>query len=145
FPGPAYRACPDRTSHRGSRAAESDVARLPRITHRGFYGPHDARCSRDGASDGVSLHEKNYQYRGLKNMALAIAIGLFLVVTSVITLFGYWRYVRAGRLYEQISLGQASGPASQDAPHSAFYSVIQMAEKIGRKLPPSPRKASAMQ
>ncbi|MGD1071420.1 MAG: type II secretion system F family protein [Bryobacteraceae bacterium] len=78
-------------------------------------------------------------------MALVIAIVVFIGVTSVIVLFGYYRYVLAGRVYKNLegrvdfatSTGSSAGRESS--------SISRAAEFVGRKLPPSAETASALQ
>ena len=78
-------------------------------------------------------------------MALAISLGLFLLVGAAITLFGYHRYVLAGRVYEAMGPRARLEESRDVAVSSRFYTVVQFAERLGRKLPPSPAKASLMQ
>ena len=78
-------------------------------------------------------------------MALAISLVLFLLVGAAITLFGYHRYVLAGRVYEAMGPRARLEESRDVAVSSRFYTVVQFAERLGRKLPPSPAKASLMQ
>ena len=78
-------------------------------------------------------------------MALAISIISFIAVTSAILLFGYRRYVLAGRLYENLVQTPDYKSALQNPGNPDFYSVSHVAEVIARKLPPSPETASALQ
>jgi tight adherence protein C len=76
-------------------------------------------------------------------MAIAFSIVLFVAVASVIVLFGYRRYVLAGRLYENLEGDYRSSRPSPANPD--FYSVSQVAQAVARKLPPSAETASALQ
>jgi tight adherence protein C len=74
-------------------------------------------------------------------MALAIAVFLFIALSGSITLFGYRRYARAGRVYENLAL--ESAPLAHPIPaNPRFFTVIHLAERVGRKLPPSAANAS---
>jgi len=77
-------------------------------------------------------------------MALPISILLFLCVSTSITLFGYRRYVRAGRVYENLAVEPAL-LSSTTPPDPRFFTVIRFAERLGRKLPPSAANASRFQ
>jgi tight adherence protein C len=71
-------------------------------------------------------------------MALLIAASIFMCIAGGITLFGYRRYVRAGRLYENIKAAAATEAPTTSLGAPAFYTVTQFVEAIGKKLPPSP-------
>jgi tight adherence protein C len=73
-------------------------------------------------------------------MALTIAATLFFLVTGLVTLFGYRRYVRAGQVYE--SLQPDSGPSEAAPGMPALYSVTGFVEGVGKRLPPSPASAA---
>lgn len=75
-------------------------------------------------------------------MALPISILLFVCVSACITLFGYRRYVRAGRVYETLAVEPAQLPSPTAPPDPRFFTVIRFAERLGRKLPPSAANAS---
>ncbi len=76
-------------------------------------------------------------------MALLIAILLFVVVASAISVFGYRRYVVAGKVYETLNADTAQ--AAEAAEKSEFYSVRRIARAVGSKLPQSVETASLMQ
>jgi tight adherence protein C len=78
-------------------------------------------------------------------MAFAISIVVFIAVVSTIILFGYRRYVLAGRVYQNLeSPGDIGTPA--ESPGNADFSVIsRVAEFVAGKLPPSAETASALQ
>jgi tight adherence protein C len=76
-------------------------------------------------------------------MILLISIVWFALITGVIILFGYRRYVLAGRVYE--NLAPAGATATKAAANSEFYSVKHIAGLVGRTLPQSAATASALQ
>ena len=78
-------------------------------------------------------------------MALAISTTLFIAVAAAILLFGYRRYVVAGRLYQSLARPVHVGRPLDNPANPDFFSVSRMAEAVGRKLPPSVDTASALQ
>jgi tight adherence protein C len=76
-------------------------------------------------------------------MTLLIAILSFVVIASAISVFGYHRYVVAGKVYE--TLNADSVQAAKAAEKSEFYSVRRIAHAVGSKLPQSVETASLMQ
>jgi tight adherence protein C len=76
-------------------------------------------------------------------MTLLIAILSFVVVALAISVFGYRRYVVAGKVYE--TLNAESVQASKAAEKSEFYSVRCIAFAVGSKLPQSAEAASLTQ
>ena len=75
-------------------------------------------------------------------MALTIAATLFVCLAGAITLFGYRRYVRAGRLYENMKAAQAfDEPARQPSGAPVFYSVTELVKTVGKHAPPSQANA----
>jgi tight adherence protein C len=74
-------------------------------------------------------------------MQLGIAVLLFLFITAFITLFGYRRYVRAGRVYENLAV-EPDGSVNVAPANPQFFTVIQLLERVGRSLPPSAANAS---
>jgi tight adherence protein C len=78
-------------------------------------------------------------------MTLAISIIVFLLVTAGIILFGYRRYVVAGRLYAKLGPRPDERPPAKNAANPHFYSVVQVAESLGCKVPPSAATASQLQ
>jgi len=79
-------------------------------------------------------------------MALAISIAVFVFVTAAIIIFGYYRYVLVGRVYE--SLGGAEPPplpVIESYDEVASTPITRAAEFVGTKLPPSAETASALQ
>lgn len=79
-------------------------------------------------------------------MAIAISIAVFVFVTAAIIIFGYHRYVLAGRVYETLgSAGPPPLPLIDSYENVASSPVTRAAEFIGRKLPPSAETANALQ
>jgi tight adherence protein C len=84
-------------------------------------------------------------------MALAISALVFLLVTAAITLFGYRRYVLAGRVYENLEHEEV--PVRRMDEFEAFptpespdrFTISKAAEFIAGKLPPSAETASSLQ
>ena len=76
-------------------------------------------------------------------MALGISAIVFLATGFAIFVFGSRRYVRAGQIYRNLETGPASPLAASDSPGvPGFYAITHFVERIGHKLPPSPRTAS---
>lgn len=78
-------------------------------------------------------------------MALAVSVVVFVLVASAIVLFGYRRYVLAGRVYENLQ-----GPVDFSTPGESSASqdsgaISRAAEFVAGKLPPSAETASALQ
>jgi len=69
-------------------------------------------------------------------VALTIAILIFVSLTAAVFALGYRRYVRPAALYRGVEAVVAS-PAPR-----GFFTVIEIARKIGAKLPPAPGDAS---
>jgi tight adherence protein C len=78
-------------------------------------------------------------------MALGIASLLFVFLTGLITVFGYRRYVRAGRVYENLAVGAGRFDAPAAPANPRFFTVVSMLERVGRKMPPSAGNASRLQ
>jgi tight adherence protein C len=72
-------------------------------------------------------------------MAIAVALFLFFAIAGAIGLFGYRRWVRVARVYDNLELGRAADKAP-GAP--LMTSVTQFVEGIGNKLPPPPATSS---
>src|SRR5229473_3511705 len=77
-------------------------------------------------------------------MAIIISFALFVVLTGAILAYGYWRYYRPARVYEQ--LGGPAVPAnptvdklSEDEPGL----LVKVIEEVGKQIPISPRDAMA--
>ena len=81
-------------------------------------------------------------------MAFAISVVVFLAVASAIILFGYRRYVLAGRVYENLESPAGFTVSTQGADSHADterYTISRAAEFVAGKLPPSAETASALQ
>lgn len=77
-------------------------------------------------------------------MAFAIAALIFVLLTGIVVLFGYSRYVRPGSVYEKVSeFPRASAAAAAPRPSAAgFYVVSELVQQLGNKLPASLRNPS---
>jgi len=78
-------------------------------------------------------------------MILAVSILSFFAVATLIAVFGYRRYVLAGRVYENLE-----HPVSDDSPvehraNSDYSRIARAAEVVAHRLPPSAETASALQ
>jgi len=78
-------------------------------------------------------------------MTLAISFIVFLLVTAGIILFGYRRYVVPGCFYAKLGPRPDGRPPARTAANPHIYSVVQIAESIGSKVPPSAATASQLQ
>ena len=78
-------------------------------------------------------------------MALLISIGVFLAVASAIGLFGYRRYVLAGRVYENLESPVVVTTTDGNPENEDFYGISRAAEFVAGKLPPSAETASSLQ
>ncbi len=75
-------------------------------------------------------------------MAALISLGLFVALMTAITIFGYRRYAKPGRVYEQLggpALGDPMLEGSEDTP--GF--LVDVIRQIGEKLPISPQDLGA--
>ncbi len=72
-------------------------------------------------------------------MAALVSAILFIFLLGAITIFGYRRYARPGRVYDQLS-GAASAPDSPLLGAPAQQNVfVRITQQIGEKVPVSPR------
>jgi tight adherence protein C len=78
-------------------------------------------------------------------MALVVSIAVFLGVASVIVLFGYRRYVLAGRVYQNLENPTEVRPPAAGSGNSGFSPITRTAEFVAAKVPPSAETASALQ
>jgi len=79
-------------------------------------------------------------------MALLVSIVVFVAVASVIILFGYRRYVLAGRVYQNLEAPLPDFTAQDDRhPTGEPGTIARVAELLAGKLPPSAETASALQ
>jgi tight adherence protein C len=78
-------------------------------------------------------------------MAALISVSLFVFLMGAIAVFGYRRYARPGRLYDQLGASAAAGGELISVPvapeKSAFVKITQ---QIGEKVPLSPQTLSAV-
>jgi tight adherence protein C len=79
-------------------------------------------------------------------MATIISAAAFVFVALIVLLFGYRRYVMAGRVYESLG-GEAEPVISRPirAPEPEVHPVSRAAEFVGARLPPSAATASSLQ
>jgi tight adherence protein C len=78
-------------------------------------------------------------------MAILIAIGLFVALMAAISYFGYVRYARPGRVYEQLG-GQATFTmpgVDRRGEHDPGLTV-RVLQEIGEKVPINPEEASLL-
>jgi tight adherence protein C len=78
-------------------------------------------------------------------MALFISLGLFAILMSVITYFGYRRYMRPARVYEQLGGAQTFEMPSMDKLNEEDPGLlVTVVEEIGERIPVNPDDASAI-
>jgi tight adherence protein C len=78
-------------------------------------------------------------------MAVMISIGVFLAVASAIGLFGYRRYVLAGRVYENLESPAEIIAPEANAENGEYQTITRAAEYVAARLPPSAETASSLQ
>jgi len=78
-------------------------------------------------------------------MALALSVVVFFAVASLIILFGYRRYVLAGRVYENLGNPTDIRSPFGGTENSPTHRITRAAEFVGMRLPPSAKTASALQ
>lgn len=78
-------------------------------------------------------------------MALLLSAVLFVVVAGLVVVFGYRRYVLAGRIYENLQDRPQDGASPENASNTDFFTVRKMAMAIARRLPASAQTASELQ
>jgi tight adherence protein C len=77
-------------------------------------------------------------------MAALISVILFVFLMGAITVFGYRRYARPGRLYDQLGASAAAGGELISVPGAPERSVfVKITQQIGEKVPFSPQTLSA--
>ncbi|HLK19076.1 MAG TPA: type II secretion system F family protein [Bryobacteraceae bacterium] len=74
-------------------------------------------------------------------MAALISLGLFVALMIAITVFGYRRYAKPGRVYEQLGGPVAGDPLLGEAVEDAPGLVVSLIRQIGDKIPISPQDA----
>ena len=77
-------------------------------------------------------------------MALILSAIAFVLITSVVILFGYRRYVVAGRVYENLARVAEPDAGIFKGANPQFFSVRNLAQALARKLPASAQTASAL-
>jgi len=78
-------------------------------------------------------------------MALILSTVLFLGVAGLVILFGYRRYVIAGRVYENLEKLPDPGSVITGVSNPEFFSVKKIAMAVAAKLPASAQTASVLQ
>ena len=74
-------------------------------------------------------------------MAELISLGLFVALMTAITIFGYRRYAKPGRVYEQLGGPVAGDPLLGDAGEEDPGFLVSLMRHIGEKVPISPQDA----
>jgi tight adherence protein C len=74
-------------------------------------------------------------------MAALISLGLFVALMTAITIFGYRRYAKPGRVYEQLGGPVAGDPLLGEVGEEAPNFLVSLIRQIGEKVPISPRDA----
>jgi hypothetical protein len=68
-------------------------------------------------------------------MAALISLGLFVALMTAISIFGYRRYAKPGRVYEQLG-GRALGDSAiADAGEDVPSMLVSLIRQIGRAAP----------
>ncbi len=76
-------------------------------------------------------------------MALLVSGILFVFLMAVITIYGYYHFVRPGRVYEQLGGASAvTAPPPPQAEAGPFYAVGRAIQWVGEQVPVSPQDAS---
>ena len=76
-------------------------------------------------------------------MAIEIAFAAFILIASVVTLFGYRRYVLAGRLYQNLQTTDGTETADAAAARPRASSVAGLAKAVAAKFPPPAKTIAA--
>jgi tight adherence protein C len=74
-------------------------------------------------------------------MAELISLGLFVALMTAISIFGYRRYAKPGRVYEQLGGPVAGDPLLGEAGEDAPGFLVSLMRHIGEKVPISPQDA----
>jgi len=79
-------------------------------------------------------------------MAILISLALFIVLMAAISVYGYRRYAKPGRVYEQLGGGAAvaANPAIDKLSDDEPGLVVSVLEQIGKQIPVSPQDVSAL-
>jgi len=77
-------------------------------------------------------------------MAILISVVLFSFLMLIITIYGYRRYAKPGRFYDQLGTPVATGDGElislSDAPQPSVF--VRITQQIGEKVPISPQDAT---
>jgi tight adherence protein C len=74
-------------------------------------------------------------------MAALISFGLFILLMTAISVYGYRRYAKPGRVYEQLG-GPVSGTSVLDGPAEDVPGmIVSLVRKLGEKIPIAPQDA----
>src|ERR1039457_6521945 len=68
-------------------------------------------------------------------MAALISLGLFVALMTAITIFGYRRYAKPGRVYEQLGGPVLGEPMLDGEGEDAPGLLVSLLRQIGEKLP----------
>ena len=74
-------------------------------------------------------------------MAALISLGLFAVLMTTISIYGYRRYAKPGRVYEQLGGPVDIGGSMLDGAPDAPGVIVSLIRQIGEKIPISPEDA----
>ena len=74
-------------------------------------------------------------------MAFLLAAGLFVVLLTAISYFGYRRYARPGRVYEQLGGAATLGMPGLGMAAEEAGGAVSWIEQIGAKMPVNPDEA----
>ena len=76
-------------------------------------------------------------------MAILLSVFLFLILLGAIFYFGYQRYARPGRVYEQLG-GEATFTTTMPAPNAGDGPIIKVIQHLGEQVPIDPADASLL-
>lgn len=75
-------------------------------------------------------------------MAALISLGLFVLLMIAITVYGYRRYAKPGRVYEQLGGPVSAGTSVMDGPAEDVPGlIVSWMRKLGEKIPIAPQDA----
>jgi len=77
-------------------------------------------------------------------MAVLISLALFVLLMAVITVFGYRRYSKPARVYEQLGTPAPQVTSLENEPPAGTHVVVRFIEEIGRKAPASEEDTGAI-
>src|SRR5580700_6741731 len=73
-------------------------------------------------------------------MAALISLGLFLALMTAISIFGYRRYAKPGRVYEQLG-GPAPGDPMEGTGEGVPGLLVGLIRQLGEQVPITPQDA----